>query len=326
MSMDSVSSNNPRVSVIIPSYNTATMIATCLDSVFAQSYRDFEAIVVNDGSPDTPQLESVLQPYLPRIVYVRQENKRCAGARNTAISKSRGEFLAFLDSDDSWLPNHLASQMGLFQNDPQLDLVYADAEMISDGVRRKTFMERSPSEGSATFEALILELCQVPISTVVARKTAIQKAGVFDESLRQCEDYDMWLRVAFQGARIGYARVPQARLNIGRPGSLGQSRAKMSEATWRILEKTARTLPMTQEQRNVVESRAAEIRARSLVEQGKLQLREQHPEKARELFAEANLHLRTSKLSLAIGGLRLAPQATTKLIAVWDRLLSARTV
>jgi glycosyltransferase involved in cell wall biosynthesis len=90
----------PTISVIIPSYNTAPLIANCLDSVFAQSFSDFEVVVVNDGSPDTAKLEEALRPYLEKIVYIVQENKRAAGARNTAIGKARGEFLAFLDSDD----------------------------------------------------------------------------------------------------------------------------------------------------------------------------------------------------------------------------------
>src|SRR3954463_33348 len=105
----------PRVSVIMPSYNTAPLIGRCLDSVFEQTFQDFEVVLVNDGSPDTPQLERVLSPHLEKhgdkIVYIKQENKRCAGARNTAIRNARGEFVAFLDSDDVWLPDHLAEQM-----------------------------------------------------------------------------------------------------------------------------------------------------------------------------------------------------------------------
>src|SRR5215471_12596309 len=96
---------NPRVSIIIPAYNTASLIAPCLDSVFSQTFRDFEAIVVNDGSPDTPELEQALQPYRDKIIYIVQPNRRAAGARNTAIGTARGELLAFLDSDVSWLPD-----------------------------------------------------------------------------------------------------------------------------------------------------------------------------------------------------------------------------
>src|SRR5882757_10706658 len=132
-------SNAPKVSVIIPSYKTATLIARCLDTVMAQTFQDFEAIVVNDGSPDTPELEKVLQPYMERIVYIVQPNKRAAGARNTAIQRARGEFLAFLDSDDTWLPDHLASQMQLVDVDPSLDLVYSNALMVGDPGREISF-------------------------------------------------------------------------------------------------------------------------------------------------------------------------------------------
>src|SRR5579884_2460648 len=182
----SMNAQTPRVSIIIPSYNTASLIPGCLDSVFQQSYGDFEAIVVNDGSPDTTQLEQALQPYMDRIVYIRQPNKRAAGARNTAIQKARGEFLAFLDSDDSWLPEHLALQMGMLDKDPKLDFVYSDAILVGEGSQQKTFMQGCPSEGVANFEALVIERCQIPVSTVVVRKSAIIQAGLFDETLVRC--------------------------------------------------------------------------------------------------------------------------------------------
>jgi glycosyltransferase involved in cell wall biosynthesis len=316
----------PSVSVIIPSYNTAPLIANCLDSVFAQSFSDFEVVVVNDGSPDRAQLEEALRPYLAKIVYIVQENKRAAGARNTAIGKARGEFFAFLDSDDSWFPDHLASQMELFRKDPRLDLVYADAVLLSDSPRQKTFMEKCPSEGAATFEALVVERCQIPVSTVVARKAAILRAGLFDENLARCDDYDMWLRTAFFGGKIDWRRKRQARLFLGRPDSLGSSRSKMAEAYWKILEKAATTLPLTDAQRKLVGDRAAEIKARYLYEQGKLELHERHPEKARKFFAEANLHYRTLKLDLAIRSLQLAPQSTCKLLDAWNRFRNGLTV
>jgi Glycosyl transferase family 2 len=313
----------PRVSVIIPCYNTALLIGNCLDSVLSQTFRDFEIIVINDGSPDTPQLEEVLRPYSEKIVYVRQDNKRAAGARNTAIHRARGEFLAFLDSDDSWFPEHLALQMELFEQDPDLDFVYADGLLIGEA-QCKTFMEKCPSEGPVTFEALVVESCQIPVSTVVARKTAIVRAGLFDESLAMCDDYDMWLRTAFFGAKFAYGRQAQARLNVGRPDSLGQSQAKMTEAAWRILEKAAQTLPLSDEQRRLVNRRASETKTTYLVEEGKLQVHKRHPAKARELFAAANLHSPMLKLSIAIWGLKIAPQFTSTLIAFWDRFRNRR--
>jgi glycosyltransferase involved in cell wall biosynthesis len=278
------------VSIIIPSYNTAHLIAACLDSVFAQTFEDFEAIVVNDGSPDTADLEKVLQAYLDRnsdcnpgrLVYIKQVNKRAAGARNTAIAKARGEFLAFLDSDDTWLPNHLESQMKQFQADPALCLAYANAVMVGDPARHVEFMTRCPSQGEAGFEALVVERCQIPVSTVVARKSAIVKAGGFDETLTRCDDYNMWLRTAF-------------------------------------LEKADQNLPLTPAQHDLVRGRAAEIHARYLLEDGKVLLSARDFPKARERFSEANQYLHRAKLSLVLFGLKVAPNATSRLYSFWTQ-------
>ena len=114
-----------------------------LDSVFQQIFQDFEVVLVNDGSPDTPELERVLAPFLEKhsdqMVDSRQ-NKRCAGARNTAIGRARGEFLAFLDSDDAWLPDHLSAQMQLLKQYPTRDLVYANGLRIGDPTRQIELM------------------------------------------------------------------------------------------------------------------------------------------------------------------------------------------
>jgi glycosyltransferase involved in cell wall biosynthesis len=312
----------PKVSIIIPAYNTANLIKGCLDSVLAQTYSDFETLVVNDGSPDTPQLEQVLAPYMDRITYIAQENKRAAGARNTAIRSANGEFLAFLDSDDSWTPHHLASQMKQFDENPSLDLVYANGLRIAHPRHLVEFMDKCPSHGRANFEALVVERCQIPISTVVVRKSTILAAGCFDENLARCDDYDMWLRAAFHGAKIGYKREVQARLNGGRPGSLGVSSLKMQEAYLIILEKTARTLPLTGAQHQLVRQRASETRVRCLVEQSKLQLGEGRFAQAKELLSEANKTAGHLKFRVALLGLSIAPVTTSKLIFAWHRLHS----
>jgi glycosyltransferase involved in cell wall biosynthesis len=320
--MPVTATETPRISVIIPAYKTAHLIAGCLDTVMGQTFQDFEAIVVNDGSPDTPELEKVLEPYMGRIVYIRQQNKRAAGARNTAIQQARGEFLAFLDSDDSWFPDHLASQMKLVDADPSLDLIYSNALVVGNPARQWEFMEKCPSSGEATFAALIVERCQIPISTVVVRKQALVKAGGFDEKLLRCDDYDMWVRAAFHGAKIGYGRTVQARLNAGRPDSLSEERGKMVEAYWTILEKFNRTLPLTDADRAIVEKRAGEIKAKYLVEQGKSQLKVGEFGKATESFTEANRNLKAPRLSLVLFGLKIAPDLTRKLAFFWNRTVS----
>ena len=313
----------PKVSVIIPSYKTAGLIAACLDSAFAQTYSDFEAIVVNDGSPDTPELETVLRPYMDRIVYIKQENKRAAGARNNAIRNARGEFVAFLDSDDTWMPDHLSSQMQLFAEDPSLDLVYSDGILVLDAGQECKFMEKNPSNGQATFAALIMERCQVSISTVVARKRTLVDAGLFDENLPRCDDYDMWVRAAFSGAKIGYSRKLGARFFVVRPGSLSQSNAKMIEGYWNILEKFKRTLPLKDADRDLVEKRAAEVKARYLLEEGKCKLEERQFDQGRQLIAEANEHFHKPSLSAAVFGLGIAPSATAKLMFFWRKIRNA---
>jgi len=314
-----IGSAAPKVSVIIPTYKTAHCIAACLDSVFAQTYQDLEAVVVNDGSPDTPELEQALAPYMDRIVYIKQENKRTAGARNNAIRHARGEFVAFLDSDDVWMPDHLASQMQLFANHPSVDLTYSNG-LVGERGQEREFMQGCPSTGEATFASLLVERCQIPISTVVARKQAIVRAGMFDEQLARCDDYDMWVRTAFYGAKIRYTRKVQAYMPVGRPGSLSASRARMAEGYWAILEKYKQTLPLKDEDRATVEKRAAEIKARYLLEEGKNKLDQRRFDEARKLFSEANGYLRKPGLSLALLGLTIAPRATSKLISVWNRI------
>src|SRR5215470_10234612 len=267
-----VSANEtPKVSVIIPSYKTAPLIARCLDTVMAQTFQDFEAIVVNDGSPDTPELEKVLAPYMDRLVYIKQQNKRCAGARNTAIKAARGEFLAFLDSDDTWYPEHLESQMKQFADDPTIDLAYCNSMLVGDPTREAPFMKRCPSNGTATFETLVTEQCQIPISTVVVRKSSIVKAGCFDETIPRCDDYDMWVRTAFHGAKIGYIRKLTVNMYIGRPGSMSKEKSKMIESYWQALLRFTKILPLSDAQRKIVEDRAEEIHNRYLMEEGKRQ-------------------------------------------------------
>src|ERR1044071_9453875 len=102
---------SPLVSVIVPAYDVAEFIAEALDSVLAQTFDDYEIIVINDGSPDTKDLERALAPYLSRIVYIKQENRGVSAARNTGIKAARGSLIAFLDADDTWLPNYLEVQV-----------------------------------------------------------------------------------------------------------------------------------------------------------------------------------------------------------------------
>lgn len=318
--MSPTTSQIPEVSVVIPTYNTAALISRCLDSVFAQTFKNFEVLVVNDGSPDTVELERALAPYFDQIVYIKQQNKRAAGARNTAIRRARGKFLAFLDSDDAWLAEHLEKQMQMFTRAPELDLVYCDTFVVGDPEHIWRFMDRCPSRGEATFAALVAEHCQIPVSTVVARRTAIVNAGMFDESLPCFDDFDMWLRTAFYGGKIGYTREVQARSSGRRPGSLSESIHRIVAAYWLILKKALRTLPLSQAQKDAITHRLAESKAIFQMEEAKRQLRSRQFAKARELFREANRYFHRPDVDLAVFALGIAPGAITRMMETWSRI------
>jgi glycosyltransferase involved in cell wall biosynthesis len=196
----------PLVSVVVPAYDCAAFISETLDSVFAQTLKDFEVVVVNDGSPDTVELERSLAPYLSRVNYVRQENRGAGAARNRGIREARGEFVAFLDGDDVWTAPYLERQLK-FIEESGYDLAYADALLFGDSPDAgKTYMQTAPSEGPVTFLSLIRGECNVITSGVVARRQLVVEAGAFDESLRNSQDFELWARLARGGARIGYQR------------------------------------------------------------------------------------------------------------------------
>jgi glycosyltransferase involved in cell wall biosynthesis len=187
-----IKSKIPQVSVVIPTYNRAWCLREALDSVLAQSFRDFELIVVDDGSSDeTPQL---LAGYGQSLRLLRQRNRGVSAARNAGIAAGRGALIAFLDSDDLWLPGKLERQVAFF--DSQADALICQTEelWVKNG-RRVNPGQRHRKRGGMIFEPS-LELCLVSPSAVMVRRELFERVGLFDEDLPACEDYDMWLRVS----------------------------------------------------------------------------------------------------------------------------------
>ncbi|HET6973737.1 MAG TPA: glycosyltransferase family A protein, partial [Pyrinomonadaceae bacterium] len=178
---------NPLVSVIIPAYKVAPYLAETLESVFAQTFSDFEVILVNDGSPDTDEMEKVIEPYRDRIVYLRQENRGAGAARNTGLRSARGRYVAFLDGDDIWLPGFLSEMVSFIDG---YDLVYANALLFgASQVAGLTYMDTNPSSGEVTCESLLAERCNIITSGVLARREPIVELGMFDETLRNSQDF-----------------------------------------------------------------------------------------------------------------------------------------
>ena len=196
-SQEMESHQDPKVSVVIPVYRGARYIGQAVRSVLEQTFRAFELIVVNDGSPETEEIDRELQPYMDRIVYLKQPNGGPSAARNTGVHRARGDYIAFLDCDDSWYPEYLSEQVGALAADPGLDLIYCDALLVGDSRRAgRTAMEFNPSEGKVTLESLLKMDCRLITSCTVVRRQSLLDAGLFDETLRCCEDFDIWVRLA----------------------------------------------------------------------------------------------------------------------------------
>jgi len=242
------------VSVVIPAYAAAAFIQTALDSVLQQSFGNYEIIVVNDGSPDTKLLEGALTPYWARIRYFNRANMGPSAARNYGILQARGEYVAFLDSDDFWMPDHLEQAMRMFRHDPSLGLVYGDSFLLKNGqVIGRTFARESQVL-PVQFESLLEETCTVTTSTTVASRGALLQAGLFDERLRRCEDFDLWLRMAFRGVKMTHHSEATACRTVSQSG-LSADGHRMKCDRLGVFAKVASTLPLSSDQRKVLNER-----------------------------------------------------------------------
>lgn len=295
------------VSVVIPAYRAAPYIAEALGSVLSQTYTDYEIVVVNDGSPDTPELERVLEPYRSRIVYLVQENLGPSGARNTGIRAARAAWVAFLDADDAWEPDFLDSQMAVLRQDPSIDLLYADTRFVGNSiVAGRNAMEFCPSTGEVTFQKLVRRECTVFLHTTVARREVLLRAGLFNTAFRHSEDLHLWLRIAKQGGRIAYQRRVLARYR--RHGdSLSADGMAMREGYLRVLEEIRRALPLSGEEIAVVDQQMVSQRADWQLQQARQEFRAGRFSAARDLLQQANSYFRKPTLRMAILFLGLPP-------------------
>lgn len=228
----------PVVSVIVPVYETRDYVAEALDSVLAQTFEDLEVIVVDDGSTDGGgEIARAYAERDSRVSYIWQENAGLAAARNVGIAAARGEAVAFLDSDDLWLPEKLARQIRLLSENA---VVHADAYVLRAGGEVGGERIAAHVEGLDGADALgaLLRGNSIAVLTVLAPRSLLLTHGCFDASLRSVEDYDLWLRLAADGVRFTYVAEPLAVYRI-RPGSLSADLVRMTETRLRVYEKLA---------------------------------------------------------------------------------------
>lgn len=316
----------PLVSVIIPAYNVSAFIADALRSALDQTVQPDEIIVVNDGSRDTPELEAVLAPFRSRIIYLVQENRGPSATRNLGIRAARGTYVAMLDADDMWLPHYLEDQLARAAADPAADVLYGDAEIFGDVPQAgRRFMELSPSDGEVTFESLITQRCNVMISALV-RRAMLDKVGMFDESLRSSEDFELWLRIAHAGGRFNYTRRVLARYRK-RSGSLTSDPAWMCRHIVAVLDKCLAGMALSDSERRVASEQRAHFATMARFHEGKRAFFRGDLSMARTMLAEANQTMRSSKLSVVLFALRTTPGLLSFLYNVRDRVVfrGART-
>jgi glycosyltransferase involved in cell wall biosynthesis len=189
----------PLVTAAVPTYNRARFLPAALESVFAQTFRDYEVVVVDDGSTD--ETPSVLAPYLERIRYVRQENAGRSAARNACIRGAGGRYVSFLDSDDAWVPEKLELHVALLEARPEVGMVHGHVDVIdADGrpVPEATeFHHRlwsAANRNGTSYAGYALE-CRCFSSATTFRASVFERVGLYDESLA-LDDYELYLRVA----------------------------------------------------------------------------------------------------------------------------------
>jgi len=293
----------PRVSIIIPCYKTSGLVAETLRSVFAQTYKDFEVVIVNDGAPDTQELEQAIAPWRDQITYVHTENCGLAGARNNGIRAARGELIALLDSDDIWEPSYLEVQVRQLDQQPDADIVYPNAMIFDEGPGLYEFPR---SSGEVTFNSLVQERCVVMVS-VLARRSALERAGLFDSNLRSCEDFDMWLRCLKSGSRIIYHNQVLVRYRR-RSGSLSADEVWMCSNAIHVLNKMRTAVSMTEEERKVLEDALLRFEGKRLFFEGKRAFNDSDVPKAIERLRKSNTYLHSFRVSLILLLIRALPR------------------
>ena len=200
----------PKVSIVSPTYNHAKYISECIDSALTQNYPNLEIIVVDDGSTDnTP---AILKSFSDKIRYIRQDNRGIGAARNTGIRAAKGDLIAWLSSDDTFLPDKIAAQVQMFQQNPALGIIYTDYIVI-DTQGKELGIARCPQIPSERFVREILVSNPINSSTILVKKECFNKVGYCNEKLKVDEDGHLLLRIA-KHFKFGHIAQPLGQYRV----------------------------------------------------------------------------------------------------------------
>ena len=200
----------PTVSINLCCYNSEKYLRETLDSIINQSYRDWELVIINDGSKDSTEL--IIKEYIDKgypIVYHYQENHGLGYSRNEALKRSRGEFIAFIDHDDIWVPEKLEKQMLVFHSNSEVDFVYSNYFLFDQFKNKRRLADKKLQPSGFVFEHLLHQY-SVGILTVLVRRSSFNKLSEsFDSKLKLSEDYDVFMRILYYSKAL-YINEPLA--------------------------------------------------------------------------------------------------------------------
>lgn len=193
------------ISIITPTYNREAFLPAAIESVLAQSYKEFELIIVDDGSTDNSrELINAYADKDPRVKYLYQENQRQSVARNYALSIAKGDFICFLDSDNYWPHDKLEKSLKAFEQHPEADIVYGDCITIDE--QGNELHRNNMHRYSGNIAALLLKDNFVSMNTTMTRRKCFNEMGGMSGKRRVADDYDLWLKFS---ARYRFQYIPE---------------------------------------------------------------------------------------------------------------------
>ena len=300
-------SGTPLVSVIIPVYNATHYIPEALNCLRAQTFRDFEVILTNDGCPDTENLEFALEPYWNEVRYLKSgQHASAAGSRNNAINASSAKYIALLDADDLWEPDYLKVHVEFLESHPEYDLVHSNAVMFGDtGWSGRIVVDPSVPASETTLHDVVLEKRLVYVA-ITARRESLLRAGLFDPEVWGGEDRDLWMRLMRIGGRLWYTGQLLCRYRF-HLSNQGTHKLRSFHRHIAMFQKHLNLPGLTEEQAGWFEESIRNVQAQIDLYEGKQALYHKERAKAIELLKKANAVMHSGRITMAILGLQVAP-------------------